>query len=772
MRIVSCHIENFGKLHDYSVDFTAKENRICQENGWGKSTFAAFVRAMFYGLEGKRKQKIEENEYTRYTPWQGGVFGGKLTFETKGKQYTITRTFGSSESFELRDAITNIVSTDYTERIGEELFQVNRESFMRTVFVGQNDCKTEATDDINSKIGNLTDSTNDLNSYEKADKTLKELMASLTPKRITGSIRKRADEITGLHREVTNGERLSESMAMYQRYIQAESEQLEKSKSEQNAVTKEQSRVAKIQAVQGKRDEWKNLQQNLAVRKEKLDEEKTYFPGQIPEYKDVAQYIEMCTTLERTKERMAAYHVTEKECGEFESMKNVFAQKQPQEEDIEKQFVEVRQLDKIKAELEKKQNVLATKKEIASAMAKNQKSLSPLVIVGAVMAILGIVIMTVVVNAMAIGIAATVLGAGLAIYGFFGNRKVKEPEVPQEILDLESEIEDMQSKTEKMVQQIWDYLKPYEGLLGSYLKEERFADDLYTLKEKCASYKSLEDKMRQQEEARKSYAEAYDQIVSFISTYQFQVQENPRIQLNGIQEHVRNYQTALQLYNEARKQLEDFERNTDMVSLQEKVSAESLPSLEELEEKNRELSEKIDSIKKRIQEYQKSLEALQEQYDDWEEKKIRLAELLDLQEKEQQKYDTVEKTKLYLGLAKEAFTAKYAGPILEKFREYYELITGDTDTRFYIDANTNITVEEYGKQRETDTLSAGYRDLLAVCLRIAYVDAMYQDEKPMLIMDDPFVNLDDRKIEAAKKLLSHISENYQVLYFTCSEARR
>jgi uncharacterized protein YhaN len=49
---------------------------------------------------------------------------------------------------------------------------------------------------------------------------------------------------------------------------------------------------------------------------------------------------------------------------------------------------------------------------------------------------------------------------------------------------------------------------------------------------------------------------------------------------------------------------------------------------------------------------------------------------------------------------------------------------------------------------------------------------MYQDEKPMLIMDDPFVNLDDRKIEAAKKLLNYISENYQVLYFTCSEARK
>ena len=84
MRLISCHIENFGKLQDCSMEFQNDLNVICEKNGWGKSTFAAFIRAMFYGLEGERKRNIEENERKRYKPWQGGIFGGQLVFEEHG----------------------------------------------------------------------------------------------------------------------------------------------------------------------------------------------------------------------------------------------------------------------------------------------------------------------------------------------------------------------------------------------------------------------------------------------------------------------------------------------------------------------------------------------------------------------------------------------------------------------------------------------------------------------------------------------------------------
>ena len=110
--------------------------------------------------------------------------------------------------------------------------------------------------------------------------------------------------------------------------------------------------------------------------------------------------------------------------------------------------------------------------------------------------------------------------------------------------------------------------------------------------------------------------------------------------------------------------------------------------------------------------------------------------------------------------------------ILESFSKYYEMITSASAEDFHIDANTNITVTEQGKQRETNTQSSGYRDLIGICLRVALVDAMYKEEAPVLIMDDPFTNLDDEKMKQAKKFLEYIAEKYQVIYFTCSESRR
>ena len=73
MKLISCHIENFGKIHDYSIDFNDGVNKMCEENGWGKSTLAAFIQAMFYGFEGDNKRSIEGNERKKYKPWKKGI---------------------------------------------------------------------------------------------------------------------------------------------------------------------------------------------------------------------------------------------------------------------------------------------------------------------------------------------------------------------------------------------------------------------------------------------------------------------------------------------------------------------------------------------------------------------------------------------------------------------------------------------------------------------------------------------------------------------------
>ena len=133
MRILSVHVENFGKLSDVNIDFQEGTNIIKEDNGWGKSTLATFIRALFYGLEGDNKRDDISCERKRFAPWQGGAFGGSMVFETHGKTYYLSRFFGSKaaeDSFELRDVATNLPSADYSDKIGEELFHINSESFM------------------------------------------------------------------------------------------------------------------------------------------------------------------------------------------------------------------------------------------------------------------------------------------------------------------------------------------------------------------------------------------------------------------------------------------------------------------------------------------------------------------------------------------------------------------------------------------------------------------------------------------------------------------
>ena len=47
MKLIRCHIENFGVLSDFDFVFDDGLTTICQGNGFGKSTFAAFIKAMF-----------------------------------------------------------------------------------------------------------------------------------------------------------------------------------------------------------------------------------------------------------------------------------------------------------------------------------------------------------------------------------------------------------------------------------------------------------------------------------------------------------------------------------------------------------------------------------------------------------------------------------------------------------------------------------------------------------------------------------------------------
>ncbi|MCR5583861.1 MAG: AAA family ATPase [Lachnospiraceae bacterium] len=245
MRLLSVHIENFGKLHDYDRDFTSGINTVTEENGWGKSTLSAFLLVMFYGFDDKSVKKLRE----KYAPWNGGVFGGSVIFETEGKHYVIERTFGHKKTLEdtfvLRDAETNLVSDDFDEYLGDELFKINTESFLKTVFMGQNGCVTETTDDINAKIGDLSMVDSDMRSYSEAQRSLTDYINKNSDTRKTGKIYALKERLTDLRNKARFSTGIKNELSDCDNSLASLSKEGEELENEKSEITVLQTRIVK-----------------------------------------------------------------------------------------------------------------------------------------------------------------------------------------------------------------------------------------------------------------------------------------------------------------------------------------------------------------------------------------------------------------------------------------------------------------------------------------------------------------------------------------------
>lgn len=210
MKLISCYIENFGGLHQYALTFQEGLTVLKEANGFGKTTLAEFLRAMFYGFP-RAAKKLEKNPRKKYLPWQGGKYGGHLVFEHEGRRYRIERTFGEvpkNDTFLLTDAATHKKSLDFSENIGLELFGLDSDSFERSTYMPQlQESGSLTTTGIQAKLGGLVEDTNDINNYDKALEALKKKRSSFVPyKGNSGSVAEANQRISDLQVEIETAE--------------------------------------------------------------------------------------------------------------------------------------------------------------------------------------------------------------------------------------------------------------------------------------------------------------------------------------------------------------------------------------------------------------------------------------------------------------------------------------------------------------------------------------------------------------------------------------
>lgn len=313
-----------------------------------------------------------------------------------------------------------------------------------------------------------------------------------------------------------------------------------------------------------------------------------------------------------------------------------------------------------------------------------------------------------------------------------------------------------------------------------YLREEK--------ERAYAEYKSLEKKEQKVEKTHADWAEARKPILDFLRETGFDPWEDLHAQLTTIRDAADDCEDARILLNESGEELRLFEEELrrnglaiETVQRAGQKTAEPLEAPRQKEQSAAQLRMRRDGIREEILHCQSlSLDTerrMEELIRERDERDMMLDELNELraqQETDLAGYRRIMMASALLQKAKESLTARYADPIRISFCNYWEMITGYSAGGIYVDANSNVTIEEKGKQREAESFSTGWRDLAGICLRMALADAMYppdRGERPPLVLDDPFTNLDDRKMEGAMRFLREIGSNYQILYFTCSSTR-
>ena len=101
---------------------------------------------------------------------------------------------------------------------------------------------------------------------------------------------------------------------------------------------------------------------------------------------------------------------------------------------------------------------------------------------------------------------------------------------------------------------------------------------------------------------------------------------------------------------------------------------------------------------------------------------------------------------------------------------YLERLTQGRYTQAHVDENLQVQISLNSKNNHfvsVDDLSSGTRDQVYLAARLALCDMIFQDARPPLLMDDPFIKFDPERKEAALLLCKELSAERQIILFTC-----
>ncbi len=771
MKLLKCHIQNFGKLQDFSYDFQDGLNTIKQDNGFGKTTFATFIKSMFYGLDTQANARFEKSDRKRYIPWQGGIYGGSIEFEINSKKYRIERTFGkkaTDDTFKLYNLETNLESKDYSENIGEEIFKINKSAYERSTYIPQGQIQIEMEDSINAKLTNMLESDNDINTSEEALKKLNEAKKIYKKDRGQGGlIDEKKTKLYDLQRKFENSKIDIENFETRKNQLEEkinEIHTLENQRIEEQKLLKKKIEQDRVKA---KKEVYDSILTKYSSYQEEYKNFEKFFSNGIPTNSFLENLANKNYEIEKTKLEISNCKITDEEAKELEVLQNKYKNGNISIEEIDKNIFEYSQIQDIEEKVNTKKKEKEQKQNDLDIVNKKRKKVLITIILSLLLIIIGSGLIITNIQKIA-GISLISTGILFGLFSFLSkNKRRKISSLSKEILNLQKEIEDMQNKKEEINHNVENFLKQYYSAESS-----NKILDLTSLKTEYSNYKTLlKNKISKDvslQNLKINLEKLKNEIEDDFKTYYISIDKS-------YTDLIQDLKIKINQFEESKNQLKDIidkkekyekENNVEEFKNIEEISA----SEEEIKHKIDVLNNKIDMLNDEKNQIKNQIEVLENRIDESEYLESDIENLKGEISNLEEKYKILNKTEELLKTSKENFSSNYLKSMVIGFNKYLSLI--DTkELKTSVDTNLDVKIEVNGSQKEIKTFSTGYKDLIYICMRFSLIDALFSGETPFVVLDDPFVNLDESKTSKALEILQEFTKKYQVIYFSCNSSR-
>ncbi len=351
----------------------------------------------------------------------------------------------------------------------------------------------------------------------------------------------------------------------------------------------------------------------------------------------------------------------------------------------------------------------------------------------------------------------------LSLSRLYDDRK-RYLELKEQTEKAKAEADELLKTQQELVSKLDSFFAPYPLPSCEYEKK------LTTLKSQYLQHlqnvKTVQNRSAERTNAAKEAGRMQIELRTDILCYLKEQNEeaSEEVLLKTVKQHAKDFTELSKEYTSRKEDLEKYEKSVDLSA----ISEAEPPREGEWEELNSTLEE----LKKSAADDRLALENALEIAEGLAEAED---ELLALEEKLEQECDRLRILELTSSLLEDTHNElvnKYTEPVRSAYEEYaLQIDPALCEGLKVMPSDMSLQFERNGELRKSDNFNSAFVVLSNVCMRLAILKVAYPEERPFLVLDDPFVYLDDENCKKALEALKKLSSDTQILYFTCHSGR-